>query len=40
MRKEHAPKMSRKKDDVDFEIAFYENILHSIVIIARSFQQS
>lgn len=27
MRKEHAPKISRKKDDVEFEIAFYENIL-------------
>jgi len=27
MRKEHAPKVSRKKEDVDFEIAFYENIL-------------
>jgi len=27
MRKEHAPKASRKKEDVDFEIAFYENIL-------------
>lgn len=27
MRKEHAPKVSRKKDDVEFEIAFYENIL-------------
>ena len=27
MRKEHAPKISRKKEDVDFEIAFYENIL-------------
>jgi len=27
MRKEHAPKVSRKKEDADFEIAFYENIL-------------
>jgi tetratricopeptide (TPR) repeat protein len=27
MRKEHASKISRKKEDVDFEIAFYENIL-------------
>jgi tetratricopeptide (TPR) repeat protein len=27
MRKEHAPKTSRKKEDIDFEIAFYENIL-------------
>jgi len=27
MRKEHAPKVSRKKEDIDFEIAFYENIL-------------
>jgi len=27
MRKEHLPKVSRKKDDVDFEIDFYENIL-------------
>ncbi len=27
MRKEHAPKISRKKEDIDFEIAFYENIL-------------
>ena len=27
MRKEHAPKVPRKKDDIDFEIAFYENIL-------------
>lgn len=27
MRKEHAPKVSRKKDDVTFEISFYENIL-------------
>ena len=27
MRKEHAPKMTRKKEDTDFEIAFYENIL-------------
>ena len=29
MRKEHAPKISRKKEDVDFEIVFYENILKS-----------
>ncbi len=29
MRKEHAPKISRKKEDIDFEIAFYENILKS-----------
>lgn len=29
MRKEHAPKVSRKKEDVDFEIAFYENILRN-----------
>ena len=27
MRKEHTPKVSRKKDDIEFEIAFYENIL-------------
>ena len=27
MRKEHAQKIFRKKDDLDFEIAFYENIL-------------
>jgi tetratricopeptide (TPR) repeat protein len=27
MRKEHAPKNSRKKEDADFEIAFYESIL-------------
>jgi len=27
MRKEHAPKASRKKEDADFEISFYENIL-------------
>lgn len=27
MRKEYAPKISRKKEDIDFEIAFYENIL-------------
>jgi tetratricopeptide (TPR) repeat protein len=27
MRKEHAPKVSRKKEDIDFEIAFYESIL-------------
>ena len=27
MRKEHTPKVSRKKEDIDFEIAFYENIL-------------
>ncbi len=27
MRKEHAPKTPRKKDDIDFEIAFYESIL-------------
>ena len=27
MRKEHAPKVSRKKDDIEFEIAFYESIL-------------
>ncbi|MBI3602363.1 MAG: hypothetical protein HY209_05675 [Candidatus Omnitrophica bacterium] len=27
MRKEHAPKVCRKRDDVEFEIAFYENIL-------------
>ena len=27
MRKEHAPKIVRKKEDIDFEIAFYENIL-------------
>ncbi len=27
MRKEHTPKVSKKKDDVEFEIAFYENIL-------------
>jgi tetratricopeptide (TPR) repeat protein len=29
MRKEHAPKHSRKREDIDFEIAFYENILKS-----------
>jgi len=29
MRKEHAPKIIRKKEDVDFEIAFYEEILKS-----------
>ncbi len=27
MRKEHAPKLPRKKDDLEFEIAFYENVL-------------
>jgi len=27
MRKEHAPKNTRKKEDVDFEIAFYEGII-------------
>lgn len=27
MRKDHAPKISRKKEDIDFEIVFYENIL-------------
>ena len=27
MRKEHAPKILRKKEDIDFEIAFYEDIL-------------
>ena len=27
MRKEYAPKTDRKKEDIDFEIAFYENIL-------------
>ena len=27
MRKEHAPKTSRKKDDIEFEIYFYEKIL-------------
>lgn len=27
MRKEHAPKIPKKKDDVEFEIVFYENIL-------------
>ena len=27
MRKEHAPKNTRKKQDTDFEIAFYESIL-------------
>ena len=27
MRKEYTPKVSKKKDDVEFEIAFYENIL-------------
>ncbi len=27
MRKEHAPKAPRKKDDIEFEIAFYESIL-------------
>ncbi len=27
MRKEHAPKVSRKRDDTEFEIVFYENIL-------------
>lgn len=29
MRKEHAPKISRKREDIDFEITFYENILKS-----------
>jgi len=29
MRKEHAPKVIRKKEDTDFEIAFYEGILKS-----------
>jgi len=29
MRKEQATKISRKKEDIDFEIAFYENILKS-----------
>ncbi len=27
MRKEHTPKVSKKKDDIEFEIAFLENIL-------------
>ncbi|MEI7998180.1 MAG: hypothetical protein WCH62_01560 [Candidatus Omnitrophota bacterium] len=27
MRKEHAPKLAKKKDDIDFEITFYESIL-------------
>jgi tetratricopeptide (TPR) repeat protein len=27
VRKEHAPKAPRKKDDIDFEIGFYESIL-------------
>ncbi len=27
MRKEYTPKVSKKKDDVEFEISFYENIL-------------
>jgi tetratricopeptide (TPR) repeat protein len=27
LRKEHTPKISKKKDDVEFEISFYENIL-------------
>jgi tetratricopeptide (TPR) repeat protein len=27
LRKEHTPKATKKKDDVEFEIAFYENIL-------------
>lgn len=27
MRKEHAPKAPRKKEDIEFEISFYENIL-------------
>ena len=27
MRKEHAPKAPRKKDDIEFEIAFYEKVL-------------
>ena len=27
MRKEYAPKIYRKKEDIDFEIAFYEDIL-------------
>ena len=27
MRKEHTPKGSRKKEDIEFEIDFYENIL-------------
>ena len=29
MRKEYTPKASRKKDDIEFEIAFYESILAS-----------
>ncbi len=29
MRKDHAPKASRKKDDAEFEIAFYEGILRN-----------
>ncbi|MDE2027329.1 MAG: hypothetical protein KGK03_03565 [Candidatus Omnitrophica bacterium] len=29
MRKEHAAKLPRKKEDIDFEISFYENILRS-----------
>lgn len=27
MRKEHTPKLTKKKDDIEFEIAFLENIL-------------
>ena len=27
MRKEHTPKISKKKDDIEFEIDFFENIL-------------
>ena len=27
MRKEHTPKLSKKRDDIEFEIDFFENIL-------------
>ena len=27
MRKEHTPKLTKKKDDIEFEIDFFENIL-------------
>lgn len=27
MRKEHAPKVPKKSNDIEFEIAFYENVL-------------
>ncbi len=36
MRKEHAPKMTRKKEDTDFEIAFYEDILKSAPLFVEA----